>query len=180
MKKGNMFLLGAGYLAGLLVALKFNKKSPTELEKDWNSGDDRYNNIGKNLLDIHRNLFETVEETIFSPENKKRIAEYKERFLVELDAFKKESEVTIKEWKKKGVAKKDEIEADLRDLYDRRLELLEQAKKKGLELIEETREGGEDMVEEGKKLAMKIFDQAKKQLDAMYKESKTKLSKMKK
>lgn len=179
MKKGKMFLLGAGYLAGLLVALKFNKKSPTELEKDWNSPDDRYNSIGKNLLDIHKNLFETVEEVVFSPENKKRIAEYKEQFLIELDMFRKESEIKLEEWKKRGFEKKTEVEADLRDLYERRVELLEQAKQKGIELLEETREGGEDMMEEGKKIATKVFNQAKKQLDAMYKEAKTKLAKKK-
>lgn len=179
MKKGKMFLLGAGYLAGLLVALKFNKKSPAELEKDWNSGDDKYNMIGKNLLDIHRNLFETVEEVVFSPENKKRIAEYKERFLIELEMFRKESEIKLEEWKKKGFEKKDELEADLRDLYERRMEFIEQAKEKGLELLEETREGGEDVLEEGKKLTIKVFDQAKKQLDAMYKEAKSRLNKKK-
>lgn len=174
-----MFLLGAGYLAGLLVALKFNKKSPAELEKDFASGDDCYNNIGKNLLDIHKNLFETVEEVVFSPENKKRVAEYKERFLIELDMFRKESEIKLEEWKKKGFEKKGEVEADLRDLYERRMELIEQAKEKGLELLEETREGGEEMMEEGKKLAIKVFDQAKKQLDAMYKEAKARLNKKK-
>lgn len=96
-----MFLLGAGYLAGLLVALKFNKKSPEDIEKDFSPSDDRYNNIGKNLLAIHKNLFETTQEALFSPENKKIIADYKERFLVELDMFRKESEIKLEEWKKK-------------------------------------------------------------------------------
>lgn len=105
MKKGNAFLLGAGYLAGLLVALRFNKKSPADLEKDFSQGEDRYNSIGKNLLDIHKNLFETTQDMLFSPENKKIIADYKERFLIELDMFRKESEIKLEEWKKKGFEK---------------------------------------------------------------------------
>lgn len=101
MKKGNMLLLGAGYLAGLLVALKFNKKSPKDLEKSFAPSEDRCSAIGKTLLEIHKNLFETAQETIFSPENKKRIAEYKEQFLVEIDMFQKEAEIKLEEWKKK-------------------------------------------------------------------------------
>lgn len=170
-----MFLLGAGYLAGLLVALKFNKKSPAALEKDFASGDDRYNTLGKNLLEIHKNLLETTQEALFSPENKKRIEEYKEKFLVELDMFRKEADIKLEEWKKKGFEKKDEIEAEIQDLYDRRMELLELSKKKGLELLEETREDGMDMVEEGKKVTHRVFEQAKKQLDAMYADLKKKL-----
>lgn len=177
MKKGNMFLLGAGYLAWLLIALKFNKKSPEDLDKDFASSEDRYNTIGKNLLSIHKNLFESTQEALFSSDNKKLIEEYKERFLVELDMFRKESEVKLEEWKKKGFEKKDEVESELRDLYSRRMELLEQAKQKGLKLLEETREDGTDMIEEGKKVANRVFDQAKKQLDAMYADMKKKLSK---
>lgn len=174
-----MFLLGAGYVAGLLIALKFNRKSPETLQKDFASSEDRYSTIGKNLLDIHRNLFETFEESIFSPENKKRVAEYKERLLVEIDMFQKEGEMKLEEWKKKGFEKKDELEANLRDIYDRRMEFLEQAKQKGLELLEETNEKGSDMMEEGKIMALKMFEQAKKQLSATYADMKEKISKKK-
>ncbi len=125
-----MFLLGAGYLAGLLIALKFNKKSPEDLEKDFVASDDRYNTIGKNLLSIHKNLFETTQDFLFSPENKKLVAEYKERLLIELDMFRKESEIKLEEWQKKGFDTKDEVEIDIRDLYNRRVELLEQVKQK--------------------------------------------------
>lgn len=172
-----MFLLGAGYLAGLIVALKFNKKSPATLEKDFAAGNEKYSTIGKNLLDIHKNLFETTQEAFFSPENKKLIEEYKGKFLVELDMFRKESEIKLKEWEKKGFTKKDEIEADLQDIYNRRMELLEQAKQKGLELLEETREDGIDILDEGKKVANRVFVQAKKQLDATYNDVKKKLNK---
>lgn len=172
-----MLLLGAGYLAGMLVALKFNKRSREDLEKDFAPSDRRCGNIGKVLLDIHKNLFEIAQETALSPENKKRIAEYKEHFLTELDAFRKESEIKLEEWKKKGFEKRDEMEAELRDLYDRRVELLEQAKRKGLRLLEQTHEGGMDAIEEGKKVANHAFEQAKKQLDTMYADMKDRLSK---
>ena len=147
------------------------------MEKDFTPSEDRYNTIGKNLLAIHKNLFETTQDMLFSPENKKIIAEYKEQFLGELEAFRKESEVKLEEWKKKGFDKKDEIEAEIMDLYARRMELLEEAKDKGLKLLEETREDGADMIEEGKKVTNRVYDQAKKQLDAMYADVKKKLSK---
>jgi hypothetical protein len=172
-----MFLLGAGYLAGLIVALKFNKKSPATLEKDFAAGDEKYSTIGKNLLDIHKNLFETTQEALFSPENKKLIEEYKEKFLVEVEMFRKESEIKLEEWKQKGFEKKDEIEEEALDIYSRRLELLEQAKEKGLKLLEETREDGIDIIEEGKNIANRVFEKAKEQLDMTYSDIKKKLSK---
>ncbi len=172
-----MILLGAGYLAGLLVALRFNKKSPADLEKEFASGEDRCNAIGQTLLSIHKNLFDMAEESVFSAGNKKLIKEYKEKLFIELDMFRKESEIKLEEWRQKGFQKKDEVEVSLGDLYNKRAELLEQAKKKGLELLEETREDGTSAIEEGKKVASQVFDQAKKQLDAMYIELKKTLSK---
>lgn len=174
-----MFLLGAGYLAGLLVALKFNKKSPKELEKDFAPAEDRCNTIGKNLLEIHKNLLEMAQETLFSPENKKRIEEYRELLLKELESFQQEAEVKLEEWKKKGFEKKDEIEAELLNLYNRRMEVLEEVKQKGLSLLDETREEGVDIMEEGKKVAARVFDEAKKQLDIIHADIKKQLNKKK-
>jgi hypothetical protein len=91
--------------------------------------------------------------------------------------FRKETEIKLEEWKKKGFEKKEDIEVELCDLYNRRVELLEQAKQKGLKLLEETRDDGADIIEEGKNVANHVFDQAKKQLDAMYGDLKKKLSK---
>lgn len=139
--------------------------------------EDRFDAIKKNIVDIHKNLFDTTQEIIFSPENKKIIEKYKEDFFVELDAFRKEAEIKMNEWKQKGFEKKDEAEADLQDLYNRRVELLEQARKKGVKLFTETREDGMNMIEEGKVIANEIFDQAKAQLEIIYKDAKLKLSK---
>lgn len=174
-----MLLLGAGYLAGLLIALKFNKKSPEDLQREFASSDRPSHAIGKTLLDIHKNIFESAQESVFSPENRARIAEYKERFLVELDSFKKDANAKMEEWKQKGFDKKDEMEAELRKLYERRVELLEQAKDKGLKLMEDAKESGMDFAEEGKRLAERTFERAKKRLDDMYADTKAKLNKAK-
>jgi hypothetical protein len=169
-------LLGAGYLAGLLVALKFNKKSPTSLEKDM-AGDDKLNAIGKNLLDIHKNIFESAQDAVFSPENKKIIADYKEQFLTELEAFKKEAGAELTKLTDKGSATKEEMEARIQEIYESRLELLEKAKKKGVALMTDAKDEGMDLVEEGKKVSNRVYDQAKKQLEAIYADMKKSIPK---
>lgn len=169
-------MLGAGYLAGLLIALKYNKKSPTSLEKDM-AGEDKLNVIGKNLLDIHKNIFESAHDAMFSPENKKIIADYKEQFLSELESFKKEAGAELTKLTEKGSTTKEEMETRLQDLYDSRMELLEKAKKKGVALMADAKAEGMDLVEEGKKVSNRVYDQAKKQLETIYADMKSTISK---
>jgi hypothetical protein len=75
MKKGNIILLGLGYAAGLLVALKFNKKGE---KKDFEM-------LKKDIKEVHINLWTETEETLFSPENKEKIVDMKARALSEIE-----------------------------------------------------------------------------------------------
>lgn len=177
MKKGNMFLLAAGYLAGLAVALRFNKKSPTALQEEMDASSEKCKTFAHNVVDIHKNLFETVETTLFSEENKKRLEAYKQKFLTELDGFEKEAMTHVEEWKKNGMEKRDEAEATLRDLYTRRVEIMEQARHKGVELLEDAKTEGNVLIEEGQKIANKVFDEARKSLDKAYADIRSKIEK---
>ncbi len=84
-------MLGLGYVAGLLVAVKFaddgKKKTLPELAED--------------IKAIHKNLWTEGEEKIFSPENRERVAHMKVKALKEIDAFRVEAEKTIADLTKK-------------------------------------------------------------------------------
>lgn len=175
MKKGNVFLLAAGYLAGLAVAMKFNPKTAKDLEGELATSSDKYKTFGQNIVDIHKHLFDAVETSVFSEENKKRVEEYKQKFLVELEGFQQDAEVKMQEWKDKGMDKKDEMEKELKSLYARRVELMDQAKEKGVGLLDDAKDGSEKMLEDGKKVANRVFEEAKKRLDSMYADIKKKL-----
>lgn len=165
MKKGNLFLLGLGYAAGLLVALKFaadgKKKTIPEIAED--------------IKAIHKNLWTEGEEKIFSPENRERVARLKVQALKEIDSFKKEANKTIAELTKKGELKRDEIEDILKDLYARRKEILEDLMEEASDLAEDGLEEGEEIA---KKLAKKIRSLAKdlkSELEKTYKDLKKKI-----
>ena len=80
-------MLGLGYLAGMVVALKFGKDGK---KKDLND-------LSEDFKGVHKNLWTEAEHQIFSPENRERVAEIKSMALVEITEFKKEAEKENKE-----------------------------------------------------------------------------------
>lgn len=86
MKKGNLLLLGLGYAAGLLVALKFGKGGQG---KDMLA-------LSEDIKAVHKTLWTEAEKKIFTPENREKIAELKSKALAEIADFKKEAEKEIK------------------------------------------------------------------------------------
>ncbi|MDD2745261.1 MAG: hypothetical protein PHU93_01870 [Candidatus Gracilibacteria bacterium] len=176
MKKGNIALVAAGYLAGLAVALKFNKKPPTIIKDEMNS-DDAYMNMGKNIVDIHKNIFESAEASIFSDANKKRVAEYEKNLMNEVHAFQKDMEVLLLKLEEKGVEKYEEIEAEIHDLYDQRVTFMKRIQEKGIEFVEDVESDGTNLIKEGMNMANQLFENVKNNLDTVYSDAKKRLKK---
>lgn len=86
MKKQNIVMLGLGYAAGLLVALKFGKKGG---KKDFET-------LKNDIKEAHINLWSKTEEIIFSPENKAKVIEMKEKALAEIEEFADKAEVEMR------------------------------------------------------------------------------------
>ncbi len=86
MKKSNVFLLGLGYVAGLLVALKFTKDGK---DKDLST-------LTEDIKKVHSTLWTEAEKKVLSPENRERVAELKAQALTEIAAFKKTAEKELK------------------------------------------------------------------------------------
>lgn len=141
-------MLGLGYLAGLLVALKFSKDGKNKDMAELSEG----------IKDIHKNLWTETEQKVFSVENREKLAELKSLALKEIETFKKESEKEVKKLIKQGTLKKAEITAEIKKLYDHREETIEKLVSEAKELAELAKSESEDM---GKLLSKKVDSIAK-------------------
>lgn len=150
LKKKSLLLLGIGYLGGMAIALKFHKKTAESLKNELATADNKCEVFWKHVVQIHKSLFAEAKGVVLSPENMEKLKEYKAKLLSEVDAFRKEAEAKMKEWEKKGMTKTADIEKELKKIYDNRVELLEQAKKKGEHLLEDALEHGKLAYEEAK------------------------------
>jgi len=165
MKKWKLFLLGAGYIAGLLVALKFGKDGKG---KDLKA-------LAEDAKAIHTNLFTQAEELLFSEENKARLVELKDSLTKELAKFEKELAKKSKEWKKLGTEKAAVIEQELKEMYENRKEILEDLKEKALEALDEGKEKSVEVLDEVKDRAESFSKEGKKELEKIYKKIKKEL-----
>lgn len=148
MKKWNILILGLGYIAGLLVALKFAKPGENKnLEV-----------LTSEIKDLHKNLWTETEKKIFSQENREKVAELKSKALLEIEAFKKDADKEIKRLLKEGNLKKAEITTEIKKLYEKREELIDSLIKETKELAESVRSESEDV---GKLLSKKVDSIAK-------------------
>lgn len=136
-------MLWLGYLAGLLVALKFGK----------DGGNKDVSVLSEDIKDIHKNLWTEAEQKIFSIENREKLAELKSQALSEIETFKKESEKEIRKLIKQGTLKKTEIIAEVKKLYDNREETIEKLISEAKELAELAKTESEEM---GKMLSKKV------------------------
>lgn len=164
MKLGKFIALAAGYAAGLVIALRFGKDGKTK----------NMDSIKKDIEDIHKNLWTEAEATLFSEENKQRVAELREMAQEEIAAFKKEGQAKLRNWKKLGNEKRKEAMAELEALYARRAELIEEAKKAAVEAIDTGKENSEKAIAKLTKKTEKVAADLKKELDKTYKDLKKK------
>ena len=161
-KKKSLLLLGIGYLGGIAVALKYHKKTAASLKEELAKTDKKCGVFWKHIVQIHRDLFTEAKEAALSPENMEKLEAYKQKLLVHVDEFRKDADAKIADLKQKGIQKKDELEVELKKLYDRRVELLDQAKTKGSELLTEAVEHGKKYFEEAKVKLHEAFEELKK------------------
>ncbi len=136
-------MLWLGYLAGMLVALKFGK----------DGGVKNVSMLSEDIKDIHKNLWTEAEQKIFSTENREKLAKLKSQALTEIESFKKESEKEIKRLIKQGMLKKSEITAEVKKLYDHREETIDRIISEAKELAEIAKSESEEM---GKMLSKKV------------------------
>ncbi|MBP8016672.1 hypothetical protein KAZ01_01570 [Candidatus Gracilibacteria bacterium] len=153
MKNKNLFLLGIGYLAGMTIFMKFNKKTHEEIEKEIKKAENPFNIFVENFIQIHKDFFDFLKNQLASKENIKLFNKYKTNLIKEVDKFKKDAEKKIEELKKMGINKKDELEKELEKIYEKRVEY-----------FDEFMGWGEDQIIEGKKLLQKAFQDLKKKV----------------
>lgn len=77
--------------------------------------------------------------------------------------------------KERGITKKDEIEAAITDLYDRRSEILQKLLDEGIALSKEALEGGEEAGEKLRKKVESLAKDLRNEFEGAYKDIKKKL-----
>lgn len=169
MKKGKLLALAAGYLAGMVIALKFGKGGKSK----------GFDAIKKDIEAIHKSLWTETEAALFSEENKERIAEMREAAMKEVEEFKKEATKKLRSLAKAGKAKRAEIKTEIEDLYARRSEIVEDLTKKAIDALDLTVEDSEKAVEKLTKKAAKVAKEVQKELDTNYRTLKKKFTKKK-
>lgn len=129
MKKTNIVLLSLGYLAGLVVALKFSKDGKGKnLEA-----------LAQDIKKVHSTLWTEGEKKILSQENREKIAEMKAQALSEITDFKDTAEKELKALVEKGELKSEELMDEAAKLYDRRSQIIEDLMKEGMKFAESTK-----------------------------------------
>lgn len=164
MKLGKLLALAAGYAAGMVIALRFGKNGKSK----------NVESLKKDIGDIHKNLWTEAEAAIFSEENMQKIAELREMAQAEIVEFKKEAQVKLRNWKKLGDEKRVEVLAEVEDLYARRVEILEEAKKSAIEALDTGKETSEKAVAKLQKKAEKVAKELAKDLEKTFKDLKKK------
>lgn len=170
MKTGKLLALGAGYVAGMIVALRFGKDGKNK----------SMDAIKQDIADIHKNLWTQAEAAIFSEENKQKVAEMRAQAEAEITEFKKDAQKKLRSLAKAGKEKRDEYKAELEALYARRAEILEELRKAALEAIDAGKETSDEAVEKLGKKVEKVSKELRKDLDDTYKTIKKKVSSAKK
>ncbi len=79
-------MLGLGYAAGLLVALKFSKDGEKKGISD----------LTDEIKAVHKTLWTEAEKKVFSEENMEKVAELKTLALKEIASYKKDAEKELK------------------------------------------------------------------------------------
>lgn len=149
-----LLLLLWGYTAGIVAALLYNKKNPSEITSELQTAQDAWQDKTKvffdNFIEIHKNLLESLKTNIFTQENKVLFEKKKEEFLQIADDYSKKAEGVFEEYRQKwknytqeGIEKLEIFYTDalekLDDIKDKTPERIEQVKKKLTSYFEEIR-----------------------------------------
>ena len=157
-----LITLIAGYAAGLAVAMKYRKgtgasKLPEDVKKST------FNNIVDEVVDIHRDVFVDAKNLFESKFGEVHsLDDLKTKIEAVIDSFTSEVETKLDSIKSEWEAKKTEAHAILENVYNEKVTLLEESKKRALEFAGTALDTVEPWI-----------TQARKKLDASYKKAKT-------
>lgn len=141
MKKKTLLLLGA-YLWGIAVALLYNKKSPKQIENEfqgekqkWDSG---LKTLWNNILEIHTSIFEKLKLRYWTEEHQEKLQKFSDDTLKKAHKLFDEYKAKGSEYTKEGIEKLSDLWAEaLSDLKEKTPELYEEGKLKLTQSIDD-------------------------------------------
>jgi len=150
-----LLLIASWYILWGLVASKYNKKTPDELNNDliearksWKKDIDVYLD---NFIETHKNLLDNFKTEVFSDKNKEIFNSKKEELFNLLDDYKVKGEELLWElkvkWKDYSLEVKDKLEV----LYKEKINELDKLKDQAPEKIEKVKENLKETFDNFKK-----------------------------
>ena len=131
------------YIWWVITTLVYNKKTPWEIQKEFNeakiSWDKSVKVILHNFIEIHENLFKSLKDSLLSCKNKDLFLEKKDELVSLIVDFKLKSEKIIEEYKALWKDYAREWIEKLDKFYHEKLGELEKIKNNAPEKIEEVK-----------------------------------------
>ncbi|EKE26594.1 MAG: hypothetical protein ACD_4C00234G0002 [uncultured bacterium (gcode 4)] len=155
MKNKNLFILWLWYLTWVAIATKFIKK---DNKKKF---ENKFEEFKSDFVQVHKDLYNYLNENLLTEENKKIINEYKQKIYKEVDLFKADAEKYISDLKEKWEWKKDELEKELKKIYEKRMDYLEKIKTQAYDLYDEVKEAVLEKVEEVEEKMKETYSETK-------------------
>lgn len=142
MNKKLLVLLGI-YASWVITTLLYNKKNPSEINKEIEMARKSWEKdikvLFNNFIEIHQNLLESLKTKLLTDENKKYFNEKKDEFLVLVENYKIKAEKIFEEYKVLGKDYAEEWLVKLEKFYKEKLEELDNLKEKAPEKVEEVK-----------------------------------------
>jgi DNA repair exonuclease SbcCD ATPase subunit len=154
MNKKLLTLLWA-YVWWIVIATIYNKKKPSDIEKELEvaktSWDWSFKVLLDNFIEIHENFFENIKNEVWTPKNKKYLSSKRDELYDILSDYKEDWEKLLKELEIKWKWFTSESLKKLEKIYEERVKELEKFKNHAPEKFEEFKEKLKSYFEELKK-----------------------------
>lgn len=140
------------YFGWIAVAIIFNKKTPSELKKEYelskSSWKSSFNFFLDNFIEIHQNVLDNLKSKVMTESNKELFNTKKDEFLSLFEEYKSEWEKVLRELEVKW---KDFVLESIKKLEKSYEEKLEELKDKAPEKFEELKEKLKDFFQDLRK-----------------------------
>ena len=103
MKRSTKFLLAAGYLLGMAAALKYDKKTRPDIQKQVCTGKSECCVIRNRIISIHKALFADIKQALWTEEVQQTISKKKDQVVEWAEEFRVDALEKIEELKGRGV-----------------------------------------------------------------------------
>jgi predicted GIY-YIG superfamily endonuclease len=136
-----LFLLAAGYVGGMYIASRYGSGKGGRATASFQDFADEF-------VKVHRAAFTEVESSELGRDVKAKLRTLKTTLSDEASGFAREAEELVTRLTHDGKTAAKDIEAELKNLYARRKEIISDLQDKGVEQISDARNAVRDLAQD--------------------------------